>query len=107
MDQRIDIYKCQRCGNLVEILNKEEQKAPVCCDHPMVNLLDTKGNHELFSSVSLDEIQKGMAADINSIPSAISGQEDDGSMGFTTNGMLTIHKLGADGTIEVEILMNT
>ena len=69
MTQRGQIYKCEVCGNIVEVLH-EGQGELVCCGQPM-KLQEEKTEEEGFTEKHvpvIEKMEKGVKVKIGSVP---------------------------------------
>lgn len=69
MAKREEVYKCETCGNIVEVLHGGEGDL-VCCGQPMI-LMQEKTEEEGFTEKHLpviEKTEKGITVKIGSVP---------------------------------------
>jgi superoxide reductase len=74
MTQRLQIYKCEACGNIVEVLH-EGQGELVCCGKPM-NLMEEK-TAEAATEKHVPVVEKtadGIKVTVGSVPHPMEGE---------------------------------
>jgi superoxide reductase len=74
MTERFQIYKCEKCGNIVEILHPGAG-ALICCDQPMVLMVDHAVDAAKEKHIPVIEtIDNGYRVKIGSIPHPMLGE---------------------------------
>jgi superoxide reductase len=68
MTQRGQIYKCEICGNIIEVLH-EGKASLVCCGEPMVLLEEKNRDEGLEKHVPvIEKTAKGILVKVGSVP---------------------------------------
>ena len=66
MTQRLEFYKCEICGNLVQVMHGGEGEL-VCCGKPM-NLLNANGKEEEKQEKHVPVFLNGVEIQVGSVP---------------------------------------
>jgi superoxide reductase len=68
MTARYQIYKCEVCGNIVEVLHEGEGEL-VCCGQPMKNFVENTVDASREKHVPVvEKIDKGLKVKVGSVP---------------------------------------
>jgi len=68
MTKRLEVYKCEICGNIVEVLQEGEGQL-VCCGQPMVSLKPKTEDQGKEKHVPvIEESAQGIEVKVGSIP---------------------------------------
>ena len=68
MAERMGIYKCGKCGNIVQVLHGEEPPV-MCCGQPMDRLVENTVDAAKEKHVPvIEKIQGGYAVKVGSVP---------------------------------------
>src|SRR3989339_976271 len=68
MAEKMGIYKCGKCGNIVQVLHGEEPPV-MCCGQPMDRLVENTGDAAKEKHVPvIEKIQGGYAVKVGSVP---------------------------------------
>jgi superoxide reductase len=68
MAQRLDIYKCDVCGNIVEVLHGADGTL-VCCEQPMVKLVPKTADEGKEKHVPvIEKTAEGIKVKVSSVP---------------------------------------
>lgn len=68
MTRRLEVYRCNVCGNMVEVLH-EDQGELVCCGQPMELLMEREKDEGLEKHVPvIERTGKGIKVRVGSVP---------------------------------------
>ena len=68
MTQRLEVYKCELCGNIVEVLHAGEGQL-VCCGQPMVCMKENTVDAAKEKHVPvIEKIDGGVKVSVGSVP---------------------------------------
>jgi superoxide reductase len=68
MTQRLEVYKCEICGNIVEVLQEGEGQL-VCCGQPMVSLKPKTEDQGKEKHVPvIEDSPQGIKVKVGSVP---------------------------------------
>ncbi|MBN1818993.1 MAG: desulfoferrodoxin [Sedimentisphaerales bacterium] len=68
MAKRLEVYKCEVCGNIIEVLNAGDGEL-VCCDQPMKRLEEKTADAKTEKHVPvIEKTDKGYKVKVGSIP---------------------------------------
>jgi superoxide reductase len=68
MAERLEIYKCNKCGNIVEVLHEGHGEL-VCCGEPMGLLKEKTEDEGLEKHVPvIEKTEKGIKVKVGSVP---------------------------------------
>jgi len=68
MTQRLEVYKCELCGNIVEVLHAGEGEL-VCCGQPMVCMKENTVDAAKEKHVPvIEKIDGGVKVSVGSVP---------------------------------------
>ncbi len=68
MTERLQVYKCEICGNIVEVLHEGKEQL-VCCDQPMKLLEEKTGEQGMEKHLPVSEkMDKGVKVKVGSVP---------------------------------------
>jgi superoxide reductase len=68
MAKRLEIYKCEKCGNIVEVLHGGEGEL-VCCGEPMKLFVENTVDAAKEKHVPVvEEVAKGVKVKVGSVP---------------------------------------
>ena len=68
MTQRLQIYKCELCGNIVEVLHEGVGEL-VCCEEPMVLLTENTVDAAKEKHVPvIEKVEGGVKVKVGSVP---------------------------------------
>ncbi len=68
MAERLQIYKCEKCGNIVEVLHGGEGEL-VCCGEPMKLFVENTVDAAKEKHVPVvEEVAKGVKVKVGSVP---------------------------------------
>ena len=68
MTQRLEIYKCELCGNIVEVLHASDGTL-VCCDQPMTLMTENTVDAAKEKHVPvIENTEKGIKVKVGDVP---------------------------------------
>lgn len=68
MTQRLEIYKCELCGNIVEVLHASDGTL-VCCDQPMILMTENTVDAAREKHVPvIENTDKGIKVKVGDVP---------------------------------------